>query len=348
MAAVRVASDVELTPRDVDLIPLMNFVPATATAVAINVTLSGVTSPTFVSVCAVDETVTECSQTSAVNAVPGRDVANLVFPQISADRTVKIYNNQGSVIVNIDLVGYFSTDDGTLDYAPITPTRDSEEPVIGPGQTRFVNLNNVMAGASAVAVRLTTAGVTSNTYISGCEATATVAECAVTSSVNPRQRDTSNLTIVPISAATGNRIQVYNNQGSTIVRTDVVGWFVPQGQGSRYVAIAPVRVLEALDLGEGRDATRAYASQIPVGATGVAANITTAGNTAVSYVSVCPGGTSVDGCKTTSAVNPYPGTDTGSSTLVRIGTGRNLLYYNNRGRTFVSTDLQGYFVPSNP
>ncbi len=330
-------------------------IPVNATAVAVNVTLAGVTGSTFVSVCPGGVTVTDCSRTSVINADAGRDVADLAFPSLGTfsdgSRGIYVYNNRNSVIAYLDVVGYFVPAAGApatgRDFIPQTPTRDTETLTLGPAAIDTLTVDNVPAGATAVAVRLIAAGVSGNTFLSACPGDTPLTECRTSSALNARQRDTSNLTIVEIGGAAGNDIQVYNNQGSAIVLADVVGFFTPQGTGSHYVAIAPTRLQEAEPIGVEASSVRSY-GLLPDGVSAVAANITTAGTTAVSYVSVCPGSTSTAQCRTTSTVNTYPGSDLASSTMVAVGNDSDVRHYNNRGSTLLFTDLQGYFLPAQP
>lgn len=348
---VRVVDGVPVGARGTTYADLSGFLPDGVTAAAVNVTLAGVTSRTYVSVCPGGTPPEDCQETSTVNPYRSRDVANLAFPQVGEDQFLQIYNNEGSVTVYVDLVGYFTTQapGDTLDFLPSpAPERDDEVLTLTGGTSDLVTLDDVPAGAQAAAVRVTAAGVTGNTYLSTCAGDVPDAQCDDTSALNANRRDTSNLAVVPVGGAAGTDIKIYNNVGRAIVYTDVVGYFVPEGDGSRYVALPPTRVLERQPLGAGLNVTRSYAAALPAAATGVAANVTTAGATATTYVSVCPGGTPVDGCRETSTVNPYVGQDTASSTLVGVGPDRSLLYFNNLGTTLLFTDVQGYFAPAAP
>lgn len=88
-----------------------NLVPAGATAIAYNITVTGATGPNFVSVTPGDAA---SYAVSSVNFNGLMDVANGATVAIAADRTIKIFggNNTGSVHVIVDVTGY---------YAPYSP-----------------------------------------------------------------------------------------------------------------------------------------------------------------------------------------------------------------------------------
>ncbi len=327
------------------VVDLSGIVPEGATAVAVNLTLSGVTQRTFASPCPASVGTSACATTSTVNAYPGRDIANLAFPQLGADRRLRIYNNVGSVLASLDVVGYFTTAAPSSDFTPVEPRRDDTVLTLDDAESGVVTIDAVPPGATAVAIRITVAGVDSNTYVSACPVAAPLATCTGTSSLNSRQRDVSNLAIVPIGADTG--IRVYNNVGSVIVYADVTGFFTPAGTGSRYVSVPPTRVqgLDALETATGNGSVSRNFRVVPVEAVAVAANVTAAGNTATSFVSVCPGEQEFGACVATSTVNPYAGQDTASATLIATDQRESgLTYITNTGSTLLFTDLRGYFV----
>ncbi len=343
-APQRVASAVSVPAGTSVVVPLPSSVPAGATAVATNVTVSGVSARTFVSVCPVETPLAQCSETSSVNAYPGRDVSNLAVTQVGGQRALRVFNNEGTVLVSLDVVGHFNeTSPSGLDFVPLTPVRDNETPTIGAGASTSITLGDVPAGAQAVAMRVTVAAVTANTYVSACPVSQAISTCAQTSSLNARQRDTSNLVVVPLG--TDRTVRLYNNAGSVIALTDVLGYYSSAGTGARYVAVAPRRIQAADPLGRQASVTRSVAPFVPTEATAVAVNVTVAGSSSQTFVSVCPAGTPATSCDNASTTNPYPGNDVAASTLVGTGATDGLTYFNNAGSVLLFTDLQGYFVP---
>lgn len=347
----RVADGLALGEGQRAFIDLAESLPAgildEASAVAVNVTAAGVSERTFLSVCPGGIGLEECRSTSTVNPYPGQDTANLAFPRVADDGVLQVYNDQGSVLLYLDVVGVFTDDDDFFRsfYNPTGPTRDDEVLRLGAGETQTITLDDVPDDATDVVIRLTASGVTANTYLNACSGLASLEICQETSVLNSDGRDASNLAVVASDDAGANRIQVYNNTGSATAQVDVLGWFSPEA-GAEYVAVTPQRIQDGLALGPAGTSVRSYAATLPGNAVGVAANVTAAGVTDVTYVSVCPGDVPAEDCATTSTVNAYPDRDTASSTLVGVDTDERLRYYNNRGEVLLFTDLQGYFVPT--
>lgn len=313
-------------------------IPAEATAAVINLTVSGVTANTYLSLCREE---LSCQDTSVLNAAPGRDVANLTIPALGGSRKLKLYNNAGSVIVSADLVGYFSPLASGGRLLPVGPQRDEEKVTLSGGASSEITLDDVPPGASAAALRVTASGVVGNTYVTACPTLQPLTDCRRTSTLNSRSRDTSNLTFVNLDG--GNRVRLYNNSGSATVTIDLLGYFVPDG--AVYHAVDPVRVESDRRLFDRDDITENY-GELPSGATAVVANLTAAASSETTYVSLCPESLPLAACQTTSSLNPYPGSDVAGLGLSPYGNG--LRYYNNRGSALLFTDLQGYFAASQP
>ena len=87
----------------------MPNVPAGATGVVFNLTATNMNSSTFVSACPAAQPVTECAQTSTVNANPGVNIANQVTVPIASDGKVRLYNNIGDVDMVADLAGFVTS-----------------------------------------------------------------------------------------------------------------------------------------------------------------------------------------------------------------------------------------------
>lgn len=340
---LRIAEAVPVNGGTSVTVALPSQVPAGVTAVAVNVTVSATTATTYVSVCPAEVSSASCRTSSSVNAYPGRDVANLAMPLVGDARALRVYNNAGSARVSVDLVGWFVPAGGAELVAQPPDRDDDDRPRIGPGDSAVITLDSTPPGATAAAVRVTVADVTANTYLSVCPVAQPVSECSEQSTLNSRLRDIGNLAIVPIDA--DGRIRLFNNRGEVTALTDVVGFFVPEGGGARYTAMAPTRVLDRRAIGPAAALTESMAALVPTAATAVSANVTVAGASTTSFVSVCPAGTSVAACRGTSTVNPYPNVDTASTTIVATGPSAGLLYANNAGSSLLFTDVQGYFLP---
>jgi len=97
-------------------------VPTTATAVALNVTVTDTTASSYLSVYPSGAT---RPVVSSLNWTRGRTVANLVIVPVGADGQVTFFNDLGSTAVIADLEGYFSPSTGTTagSYVALTPER---------------------------------------------------------------------------------------------------------------------------------------------------------------------------------------------------------------------------------
>ncbi|WP_258725670.1 hypothetical protein [Cellulomonas sp. NS3] len=321
-------------------------VPAGIVALVMNVTATqGTASTSFVSV--VDANFEEAvPTTSAVNSSAGRDVANLVTVPIVGDRTIGLYNNSGSTHVIVDVQGFYAAfTDLAAGYVPVAPSRvlDTRESApLGPQGLRHLTLDDAPDGAVAAAVTLTSTQATARTsYVSAGAYDPAEPDSVPTGSVlNAYQgSDVPNLAIVPVSD--DNRVTLYNDQGSTHLIVDVVGWYVAGG-GASYVPISSQRAVGSGWMGpqDERNFTPASA-QVPVpdDAVAIALNLTTAGATAPSYLTVYPGGTARP---LASNANARVGADVAAGTFTRVGSG--FTVYNDSGSLLALVDVQGYFA----
>lgn len=81
-----------------------NGVPTTATAVVLNVTVTGPTAPSFLTVWPDGATQPLASD---LNYVPGKTVPNLVVVKVATSGAVDFYNAFGSADVIVDIVGWY-------------------------------------------------------------------------------------------------------------------------------------------------------------------------------------------------------------------------------------------------
>jgi hypothetical protein len=326
--------------------------PVNTRAVAVNVTVSGITQQTFVSLCPGGTPAAACKGTSTLNPYAGRDVANLTVATLGPSAGggnpdgLVVYNDRGNVLVSLDVVGFYMDDDGGsgggTDYAPAAAPYRTGSVTLGQEEIQTLTIGNVPASASAAVVRVTAAAVTANTYVSACPVSTAKPVCIGSSTLNSAGRDVGNVTIVPLGPA--RTINLYNNRGSATVLVDVLGFQVPPGQGLRYLPLDPFRYLTKEPLGPAQAID--FVSTDRVNAKAVAANLTTSGNTATTYLSSCPTSVALADCITTSSVNSYPGQDTASGAFITTGQSGTITFtlYNNRGTTLVDMDLLGLFV----
>jgi L,D-peptidoglycan transpeptidase YkuD (ErfK/YbiS/YcfS/YnhG family) len=228
--------------------PVADGVPSNATAVALNLTLTGATADTFLTVFPTPGDGSNPPLVSNVNALPREDRANLVLVGVQPGTgMVRIYNKHGSAHVVADVVGYVSpTSTGRVQ--PVNPyrivdTRDgtgvtAKDP-LGAGAPITVTVPFAPAHATAVIANVTVVDPTDATWLA---AFGGQAAWAGTSTVNTKASETSaNLAVMPLGP--GNTVTVLNHWGKADVVVDVAGFVL--ADGSRYVpAKIPQRVLD--------------------------------------------------------------------------------------------------------
>ena len=226
-------------------------------------------------------------------------------------------------------------------YTAVTPWRALAFEPVGPGRTTTLTLRDVPAGATAVALNVTAANPTANTYVSVCPGGTPAASCRTSSTLNPYAgRNTPNLAVVKLGP--GGTVTFYNDAGTVQLLADVQGWFVPEG-GATYTAVPPARVLAFQQVGAGQ-VHDLRLDGAPAGATAVVLNVTAANPSSSTYVSACPGGTPTVTCRASSNLNPYGGENTPNLVVVKLGPDRTVRLYNDTGTVALVADVQGWYV----
>ncbi len=206
-------------------------VPATATAVAFNLTAI---SPTAAGFLTAYPSGTIRPTASNLNFVRGDVIANLVVVRIGTGGQVSIFNNSGATDVAADIVGYFSDTGGAAAlFTPIAPerfldTRDGtgglRQP-IGPSESRGLQITGrggIPANATAVTFNLTAVQPSSSGFFTAYPS-GTIRPNA--SNVNFVRGDViANLVIVRVG--NGGRVDIFNNSGFANAVVDVVGYYV--------------------------------------------------------------------------------------------------------------------------
>jgi len=318
-------------------------VPTGATAVALNVTAANPSADTYVSACPAGTSLTACKAASNINPYKGRNTPNMVVVKLGSGGKVTFYNNSGTVQLIADVQGWFSEGGAAgATYRPVTPTRAMSFQQVGAGQVHTLTLPGVPTGATAVALNVTAANPTTNTYVSVCPGGTALTTCNKASNLNPyKGTNTPNLVIVKLG--TGGKVSFYNDSGSVQLIADVQGWFVSGGADGTYLPVTPTRAMAFRSVPAGGTYTLTLPS-VPAGATAVTLNVTSANQTADTYVSVCPGGTATLDCKKSSSLNPYVGRNIANTVVVKLGTGGKVTFYNDSGSAQLIADVQGWFV----
>jgi alpha-tubulin suppressor-like RCC1 family protein len=326
-------------------VDLATHVPATATAVVLNVTGVGPTAPTFVTVY---PSGTTRPTTSSLNLPIGDTRPNQVTVMLSADRRVAVYNDSGSVHLIADLAGYYSTGTGArytaLPANRALDTRQNNTP-LGPGGTRELDLSEwIPASATAVTVNLTATNVTAPTFVT---AWPTGTPLPTASNLNLPPGDTRpNLVTVAVGA--NRRVSLYNNGGSVDLIADLTGFYT-HDYGASFLPQAPTRVLDTRNgTGTGGETDPVgtlplslnLENQLPITVTGAVFNITGVDATAATHVTVNGLGLWVTG----STLNMAAGQTVSNAAAVAIGGGRRIELDNNSGTVHLVADLAGVFA----
>jgi hypothetical protein len=147
-------------------------VSSTPQAVALNITVTGPTAGSFLTVWPSGE---PRPFASSVNMVAGQTVPNMVLTRVGTNGMVSIYNNTGSTDVVVDVLGCFDGD-ATGRYVSLSPRRvlDTREglgaPLARVGQTplevTLLGKGGVPSGGvSGVMLNVTAVAPTDNTYV---------------------------------------------------------------------------------------------------------------------------------------------------------------------------------------
>jgi subtilisin family serine protease len=363
--------------------PLLNDAPMEqGTTVVLNVTSTGATANSFLTVYPAN---TPRPNTSSLNLVAGRTVANSVTVTLGFNGAVSVYNNAGSTYVIVDQVGYYTIDTSSRvfglggDYQPVIPQRLFDSRVPTNSATKGAKVPGgswveipVDYGAlanpriRALVVNVTAVSPSAAGFLSAADGTLALSGPGAvvgTSTVNFQAGDGAvpNMAIVPVTTEFYGvpSIGVYTNVASHIV-VDIMGFFddgTLGGDGMRFTPLTPTRIVDtrigqgAPRLGPGTTATiTAPTSVTPAGTAGLAVNLTAVSPTAATYISVWPAGISGLGQPYVSSLNPTPGQIEPNSVYTLIGPTNAFNVYNNAGNTNILVDVVGTFwtasVPS--
>ncbi len=334
-------------------------VPATATAVVLNVTATEGTNGSFVTVFPAGAA---RAAPSNLNFAPFETIPNLATTALGAGGALSIFNAVGSVHLIADVVGYF--DDGSTVgslFNGIVPTRvlDSRGSTggwngakLGPGASRDLVVRGGTTGvpltATAVVMNVTATDGSAPSFL---RVWPKGAPPPITSNVNFAAGQTiANL--VTVQVGTAGAVSLFNAAGETHVVADVTGYF-DAASGGRFHPIEPVRILEsrppapkgfAGPLGAGAPKALQVAGSgptIPAGATGVILNVTVTGATAGSLLKVYPDGAEPP---TASTLNFAAGQTIPNLTMSSLPANGRLDVLNLIGTVHVIGDAAGYFA----
>jgi hypothetical protein len=212
-------------------------VPATATAVVLNLTAVGATTTTFLTAWpdgAARPT------TSNLNVNDNKAIPNMAVVPVGAGGMIDFFNANGNVNLITDISGYFAPGAGSS-FTPTGPCRVFDTRVgtgtctsaphvtVAPiGQAKMLSVkvtgvNGVPATATAVVLNLTAVGATGTTFIT---AWPDGSSRPLTSNLNVNSNKAiPNMAVVPVG--TGGKIDFFNALGSVNLIVDISGYLAP-------------------------------------------------------------------------------------------------------------------------
>ncbi|MGH7233907.1 MAG: hypothetical protein ACREF7_00470, partial [Candidatus Saccharimonadales bacterium] len=342
-------------------------VPSDATAVALNLTITGPTASSYLTAYAEGSTRPEVSN---INFTANETIPNLTIVPLGSDGGVSFYNFEGSTNLLVDLEGYFSpaaagSSVGT--YVPLTPDRivdtragsgkQDAGDTLGSGASINIQVTGEGgvpdSGVEAILANVAVTGTTAASYLTVYpqgESRPTVSNLNWTSG-----ETIANRVLIPVSSS--GEITAYNFEGSTNVIVDVDGYVTnstnPPDNASLYYPITPTRLVDTrsgsgnayagdtIGSGDSLKIQVTGVANIPSGATAVAANATVTNTTAASYLTVYPGGSLPE----VSDINWTIGQTISNLTIAALSSDGYVDAYNHLGSTNLLFDVYGYFLP---
>jgi hypothetical protein len=326
-------------------------VPANATAVVMNVTVTNTTAASFLTVYPTGGSVPFASN---LNWVAGYTVPNLVTVQPGTGGSVTFFNKFGNTDVIADIAGYFAPPSGSAGGEVgtgfpqrLVDTRAGSGKLgagtsLGAGVTVTYqvtgNAGVPASGVSAVVLNATVTDTTAASFLTLWAAGATQNTVSNANWVTGWTR--ANRAIVPVSA-TG-QISAFNKFGTTDLILDVDGYFTDAtASGKLFTAVTPVRLTDHQPLGAGGTFNLSVGgvAGVPAGASAAILDAVVSETTAPSFLTAYPTG----GSAGTSDINWVAGQVNPNLTVTTLGTGGQATFFNSAGNVNVSVDLEGYF-----
>ena len=334
-------------------LPAGKPVPAGATAVVLNVTVTGAKAAGYLTAYPDG---TPRPTASNLNWTKGETIPNQVIVPVGTGGTVDLYNHSsGTTHVIADVAGYYTADTTGATFTAAGPARlldtrgkvgvSTTTPVAAGGTVHLK-----VAGASVVPAT----GVTSvvlNVTVTAPKAAGYLtaypdgASRPTASNLNWTEGETiANHVVVPVGA--DGRVDFYNGSGGTTqVIADVAGYYSASATGAVLHAVPPTRLLDTRSgSAVGADGTAVLGlsgTVVPTGATAVILNVTVTDTKAAGYLTAYPHGTSRP---TASNLNWTKGETIPNLVTVPVIDGKIALYNHGGGSTDVIADVFGYFT----
>ncbi|WP_315096641.1 hypothetical protein [uncultured Cellulomonas sp.] len=352
-------------PGPIDLVLGGESVPATATAVVLNVTAVAPSDLGNIRVFPTPASGNAVPLVSNLNVRQWTDQPNLVTVKLGAGGAVRFAIERATADLVVDLAGYYSPT-GTTAYTPVTPVRmmdlrdgTGSVPV---GRLEFkswVDLqvrgrNGVPADATAVVLNVTAVAPFGPTNIRVYPRPADSASQVppVISNLNPAGNGEDQPNLVTVQIGDGGKVRFYTEAYSTWLVADLAGYYSPTG-GQGYTALDPARIADTrsglglastLRAGVTSTLTVAGVGGVPAEATAVVLNVTAASPRGTTNIRVFP--TVVGGAvPLISNLNVNRAVDEPNLVIVPVGAGGAVSFYTQSYDTELVVDVQGYFTP---
>jgi len=206
-----------------------NGVPANATGIVINMT--AVTPDRAGYVTAYPNGVTR-PLAANLNFVPGDIVPNLVIVGIGTQGKVNFYNQNGTLDLVGDIVGYYSPDTSAAEFFPITPVRAMDtrngtgiaQAKVGPRESISLGIhgaNGIPNSAVAIVMNTTAVSPTGASFLTVWPAGVTRPLAASLNYV----ADDVRPNLVQVGIGSNGSVSLYNNAGSVDLVADLTGYF---------------------------------------------------------------------------------------------------------------------------
>jgi len=208
-------------------------VPASATAVVVNLTEADATATSFLTAYGAGASRPTVSN---LNFNPGDVRANRATVPVGTNGQIEVYNHSGNVHVDVDIDGYYTAAGGTGSvFVPIAPERvtDTRVPTNGTPiaanstETFSLTSSSVPASATAVVANFTVVSGDASGYATIYPVSDTVPPVA--SDLNwPSNEAVANFAVA--DTAGSGKVDVYASQGATVnLVIDLFGYFTASG-----------------------------------------------------------------------------------------------------------------------
>jgi hypothetical protein len=254
-------------------------VPATATAIVVNVEVENPTAagtarvtPAGVGTAVTSQAFRRGQTVSALQTV--RLVGGKVQVQLSA----------GTATVYLDVSGYYANGSGAT-FTPLNAARVFNKRVgTTPTKVPLAGHAGIPSNATAVALNTEVGTPSANGYV---RVTPAGKDARVAAQVFTKGTTISNLVIVKLS---GGAAQVKVSSGTATVFMDVAGYYANTSTGSVFVPMNPVRAASTTLTTTPRTIRLSGTAGVPGTATAIVATATTSRTTAASYLRFTPAG----------------------------------------------------------